>query len=238
MGSLFASSVEGPVRLMVSFRPRNNPDTILASTEVQVPDGGKWTKLPFRLRLPAGAVKPHELVDFAVSMTGARRVSLDMIRLYPADAVEGLLRSGGAQGHQGNELLAGALGRQFHEHLSLGGRRRTAGQAPHPAQPGLGDHGVQRVRNRRIHVFLPAGGGAADDLHEPGKRHRGRSQEMGGVRQRSAHHARRRTPRGQRPSRSVSGDDLGTGERALGGRPDGVADAHQQCPPVIWSSIR
>ena len=89
MGSLFASSVEGPVRLMVSFRTRNNPDKILASTEVQVPDGGKWTKLPFRLRLPAGAVKSHELVDFAVSMTGPQRFSLDMIRLYPADAVEG-----------------------------------------------------------------------------------------------------------------------------------------------------
>jgi alpha-N-arabinofuranosidase len=90
MGSLFASSVEGPVRLMVSFRPRNAAATILASTEVQVPDGGKWTRLPFRLRLPAGAVKPHELVDFVVSLTGDRRVSLDMIRLYPADAVEGL----------------------------------------------------------------------------------------------------------------------------------------------------
>ena len=89
MGSLFASSVEGPVRLMVSFRPRNNPDKILTSTDVQVPDGGRWTKLPFRLRLPAGAVKSHELVDFAVSMTGPQRFSLDMIRLFPADAVEG-----------------------------------------------------------------------------------------------------------------------------------------------------
>jgi alpha-N-arabinofuranosidase len=54
-----------------------------------VPDGGKWTKLPFRLKLPAGAVKSHELVDFAVSITGPQRFSLDMIRLYPADAVEG-----------------------------------------------------------------------------------------------------------------------------------------------------
>jgi alpha-N-arabinofuranosidase len=88
-GSLFASSVEGPVRLMVSFRARNKPDTILASTEVQVPDGGKWTKLPFRLKLPDGAVKSHELVDFAVSITGDKRISLDMIRLFPADAVEG-----------------------------------------------------------------------------------------------------------------------------------------------------
>jgi alpha-N-arabinofuranosidase len=90
MGSLFASSVEGPVRLMVSFRTRDNPDKILASIEVQVPDGGKWTRLPFRLRLPAGAVKSHELVDFAVSMTGKQRFSLDLIRLYPADAVEGV----------------------------------------------------------------------------------------------------------------------------------------------------
>ena len=90
MGSLFASSVEGRVPLTVSFRPRNNPDKILVSTQVQVPDGGKWTKLPFRLRLPAGSVKPHELVDFVVSMTGDRRISLDMIQLYPADAVEGI----------------------------------------------------------------------------------------------------------------------------------------------------
>jgi alpha-N-arabinofuranosidase len=34
-------------------------------------------------------VKSHELVDFAVSITGPQRFSLDMIRLYPADAVEG-----------------------------------------------------------------------------------------------------------------------------------------------------
>jgi len=68
------------VRLMVSFRRRNDPDTILTSAYVQVPDGGKWTKLPFRLSLPAGAVKSHELVDFAVSITGDRRISLDMIR--------------------------------------------------------------------------------------------------------------------------------------------------------------
>ena len=88
-GSLFASSMEGPVRLMVSFRRRNDPDTILTSAYVQVPDGGKWTKLPFRLSLPAGAVKSHELVDFAVSITGDKRISLDMIRLFPADAVEG-----------------------------------------------------------------------------------------------------------------------------------------------------
>ncbi|MGA3097958.1 MAG: alpha-L-arabinofuranosidase C-terminal domain-containing protein [Bryobacteraceae bacterium] len=89
VGSLFASSVEGPVRLMVSFRTRDNPDKILASTDVQVPDGERWTKLPFRLRLPAGAVKSHELVDFSVSIIGPHRFSLDMIRLYPADAVEG-----------------------------------------------------------------------------------------------------------------------------------------------------
>jgi len=88
-GSLFASSVEGSVRLTVSFRTRNNPDKILASTDVRVPDGGKWIKLPFRLTLPAGAVKSHELVDFAVAMIGPQRLSLDMIRLFPADAVEG-----------------------------------------------------------------------------------------------------------------------------------------------------
>jgi len=108
MGSLFASSVEGPVKLMVSFRTRNNPDKILASTEVTVPDGGKWTNAAVPPEAYAGAAKPRELVDFAVSITGPQRFSLDMIQLFPRRRGGRILRSGGAQGHQGNELFAGA----------------------------------------------------------------------------------------------------------------------------------
>jgi len=88
-GSLFASSAEGPVSLTVSFRKRNDPDAILASTEIEVPGSGSRAKIPFELTLPDGAVQPLEEVDFAVSLTGSHRVSVDMIQLFPADAVEG-----------------------------------------------------------------------------------------------------------------------------------------------------
>jgi alpha-N-arabinofuranosidase len=89
-GVLFAIAHEGATELSVSFREHGNPDGILASTTVQVPEGSAWVKLPFRLRLPAGSVKPLTQVDFAVALTTGQRISLDEIRLYPADAIDGL----------------------------------------------------------------------------------------------------------------------------------------------------
>ncbi len=98
-GRLFASSAEGPLELRVSLRRHDYPDAILASTEVEVPgsaeEGGaggevEWHKLNFKLALEEGAVAPLEPVDFAVSIHGQHRVSLDELLLYPADAIDGL----------------------------------------------------------------------------------------------------------------------------------------------------
>ncbi len=93
-GVLFAAA-DGPgLRLRVSFRQHDRPERVLASTEVNVPPAGsdpsRWHKLGFELHLPEGAVAPLTPVDFAVSLTGPDRVSLDEIRLYPADAIDGL----------------------------------------------------------------------------------------------------------------------------------------------------
>ncbi len=89
-GVLFASSAEGPVELNVSLRRHNKPDEVLASAKLQVPAGGRWTKLPYKLSLAKEALNPLEAVDFAVALEDGHRVSLDEIRLYPADAMEGL----------------------------------------------------------------------------------------------------------------------------------------------------
>lgn len=90
-GVLFALSTEGPLNLEVSFRKHDQPDKIFTSTHVSVPAGGRWTKLPFRLSLSEGTVAPLEPVDFTVSIKVNHRISVDEIRLYPSDAVEGLL---------------------------------------------------------------------------------------------------------------------------------------------------
>ena len=89
-GVLFAIAHEGATELSVSFREHGNPDGVLASATVRVPEGAAWVKLPFHLALPAGRVQPLTPVDFAVALTAGQRISLDEIRLYPADAVDGL----------------------------------------------------------------------------------------------------------------------------------------------------
>ncbi len=89
-GSLYAMSDQGEVDLEVSIRKHDSPDDILASAGVLVPAGGRWAKLPFTLSLKEGAVAPLSLADFAVSVRDGHRVSLDFIRLYPADAVRGM----------------------------------------------------------------------------------------------------------------------------------------------------
>jgi len=102
-GSLFAASAGGPLQLEASFRRHDAPDAVLASAEIDVPGNGAggaggagssagidWHRLDFKLSLPEGAVAPMEPVDFAVSLKGNHRVSIDEILLYPADAVDGL----------------------------------------------------------------------------------------------------------------------------------------------------
>ncbi|HEX5483434.1 MAG TPA: alpha-L-arabinofuranosidase C-terminal domain-containing protein [Terriglobia bacterium] len=89
-GVLFASSENGPQTLEVSFRRKDAPDAVLATARVDAPGAPGWQKLAFHLSLPAHAIAPLEPVDFAVSIRGNHRISLDEIRLYPADAVDGL----------------------------------------------------------------------------------------------------------------------------------------------------
>jgi alpha-N-arabinofuranosidase len=89
-GELFALAAEGPVSLSVSFRRRDHPDAVLVESTLQVPDRRRWIKMPFRLKIPAGTVAVLESVDFAVAIKNGGRISLDQIRLYPADAEAGL----------------------------------------------------------------------------------------------------------------------------------------------------
>ncbi len=89
-GVLFASADEGAVAINISFRRHDRPDDILAVSTLQVPNDREWVKLSFQLKLPAGIIAPLETVDFAVAVKDGSRVSLDEIRLYPADAEGGL----------------------------------------------------------------------------------------------------------------------------------------------------
>lgn len=89
-GSMAASSQQGQQTLEVSFRRAGQPDALLASAKIVVPGSPGWHKLQFELVVPAGALAPLEPVDFAVTMVGSHRVSIDEILLYPADAIDGL----------------------------------------------------------------------------------------------------------------------------------------------------
>lgn len=89
-GVLFVWSENGTGHLQVSFRSDAHPEQVLAQATLAVPAGHHWTRLPFRLQLPAGAVQPLQPVDFAIALQGAERMALDEIRLYPADVQDGL----------------------------------------------------------------------------------------------------------------------------------------------------
>jgi len=96
-GSLFAAPAQGPVTLGLSFRRHDFADAVLASAEIHVPgessDPGSepgWHRYDFELALPEGALAPLEPVDFAISLNGNERASIDEILLYPADAIDGL----------------------------------------------------------------------------------------------------------------------------------------------------
>ena len=97
-GLLFSSSAEEPVKLRASLRRHDYPDAVLASMNIEVPGGSEatgagpdigWHKLSFKLSLAEGALAPLEPVDFAVSIQGQHRVSLDEVLLYPSDAING-----------------------------------------------------------------------------------------------------------------------------------------------------
>ncbi|MGB7134920.1 MAG: alpha-L-arabinofuranosidase C-terminal domain-containing protein [Acidobacteriaceae bacterium] len=87
-GSLYARHVSGPAGLVVSLRPRNSTE-VLASAAVEAP-GAEWTKVTFRLTLPADKLHRLDPADFAVQVTGDEQVDVDELSLMPADALDGL----------------------------------------------------------------------------------------------------------------------------------------------------
>jgi alpha-L-arabinofuranosidase len=96
-GSLFAASAGDPVKLGVSFRRHDSADAVLASAEISLPGESSnagsvptWHRYDFKLTLPEEALAPLEPVDFAVSIQGNERASIDEILLYSADAIDGL----------------------------------------------------------------------------------------------------------------------------------------------------
>jgi hypothetical protein len=71
----------------MSFRRH---ERVLAQESLRTPAAQGWHRLSFELNLPPGAVAPLEPVDFAVSIHGNHRVSIDEILLYPRDTVDRL----------------------------------------------------------------------------------------------------------------------------------------------------
>lgn len=82
---LYAKHIAGPAGLTVSFRDRES-GKVLAEARLQAP-ATEWTKYETTLRVPAGAVRRLEAVDFALAVEGAERVDVDQFSLMPADAI-------------------------------------------------------------------------------------------------------------------------------------------------------
>ena len=81
----------GQGTLRVALR-RRGPDAAgedLAMSELTWP-GERWTKIAFRLDLPAGSLRPLEPVDFCIVAAGSGRLWVDRALLLPADHVDGL----------------------------------------------------------------------------------------------------------------------------------------------------
>jgi alpha-L-arabinofuranosidase len=89
-GVLFALASEGAVDLEVSFRCHAQSGEVLVYEALHVNEQHKWVRLPFELNLRPDAIQPLEEADFAVAVKNGRRVSLDEIRPYPNDAIDGL----------------------------------------------------------------------------------------------------------------------------------------------------
>jgi len=86
---LYLKHLEGPSDVVLSFRRRNEPATVLASTTIAAP-AEKWTKYHGTLRLKQGDVQPLEPVDFVISGSKGSRWMVDQVLLWPSDARVGM----------------------------------------------------------------------------------------------------------------------------------------------------
>jgi len=86
---LYVKHLEGPGDVVLSFRRRNEPGTVLASTTIAA-SAEKWTKYHGTLRLKPGDVQPLEPVDFVISGSKGSRWMVDQVLLWPSDARDGM----------------------------------------------------------------------------------------------------------------------------------------------------
>lgn len=83
--SLYAKHVSGPTTLTVSLRERET-GKVLAEARIAAP-ATAWTKYETRLELKPDTLRRLEAADFAVSVEGTERVSVDQLSLMPSDAL-------------------------------------------------------------------------------------------------------------------------------------------------------
>ena len=88
VGSLYARHISGPAGLTVSIRDHDG-SKILASANLTASQTG-WTKYPFTLNIPQGALHRLDPADFVVQVEGDEQVGLDELSLMPADNLDGL----------------------------------------------------------------------------------------------------------------------------------------------------
>ena len=79
----------GTLRVTLRRRPGAGDAAILAGTNLAWP-ADRWTKVPFDLTLPDGALNPLEPADFCIEVEGDGGFWVDQAVLLPADHVEGL----------------------------------------------------------------------------------------------------------------------------------------------------
>lgn len=88
-GTIWVKYVSGPAAVEVSLRTRNRPETVLARQAIALKGTG-WQRYEFALALPAGALRPLDAADFAITLRDEARVLIDQTLVYPADAVDGM----------------------------------------------------------------------------------------------------------------------------------------------------
>jgi len=89
VGSVYLKSVNGPTRVEVSLRERNNSDHIFDRHEIPLRSTG-WQRYEFALDIPPHQLQPLEPADFVITASNETRVLIDQASLLPGDNMEGM----------------------------------------------------------------------------------------------------------------------------------------------------